>query len=244
MKKLFHLAACFWCMALGSAAKAEQACVPIHISFQNRRAHIETDIACQVHNDPILAHQLLAHAKRDLKLDRQTAMHVHMSVPSNVETKTEVTFANDAVISLLERRDEYFGGPHGMTEFRSLTWDRAHHWPIPLSDLLIEARKTGPTLTALAQRTRAKLAADWRNKNPPVVVNDPDENWKYLIEANLTTFENWTLEAGDRDKASGIAIYFAPYRVSGYADGVQRVFLTFDSIKDLIKPKYHKLFIQ
>ncbi len=236
------LAARLLLVPLGSTAGAEQACAPIRLTFENPRVEIKTEIACVVSRDPALARHLTSRARAALARDRRKAAVIRMGVASSVRTDTKATFSNDKVISLLERRDEYFGGPHGMTRFRSLAWDLMRHRSLELETFLVDARKDGPVLVSLARLTRARLAADWNEKARKTVVEDPDEYWEGSIRPDSATFRNWTLETGPDGKASGLAVHFEPYRVAGHADGAQSVFLPFKDIEALIRPEHREMF--
>jgi hypothetical protein len=240
MHRLFYLIIFFLAFAPAIAA---QACEPMRLSLQNKRADLTTAITCEVNRDSLLARQLTSRAKRDMSLDRKTAAGIRMSVRSHVHTEIKATLSNQRLISLIESRNEYFGGPHGMTYFRSLTWDLKRHRPLTLQNLLVDPRTNGPTLTSLARFTRAQLAEDWR-KELQILIESPDEKWESSIRPDLKTFKAWTLESGSDGKASGIMIYFEPYHVAGYIDGPQKVFLPFSTISSLIKSEHQVLFSQ
>lgn len=228
-------------MAAACSAKAETACDPIRLGHQDKRAEITIEISCDVRRDPALEYLVTSRAKRDLRLDRKTAADIHMSLPSQVDVSIKATFVHPHMISLLETRSEYFGGPHGMTHFRSTIWDIKRHHPLGLAQLLTDARSNGPALRMLARLTRHRLADQWRETGH-LDVDDPDQYWNDSIKPDADTFKHLVLESGGSGKASGLRVYFEPYHVTGYADGPQSVYLPFSAVEKLIRSRYRPVF--
>jgi len=128
----------------------------------------------------------------------------------------EATFLDPRLAAVTVQFFGFAGGAHPNNWRVALLWNLAADKPVALVDFLADPAKGVPAVSAMCKAIAEK--GDWDlfdNPDFDTVVKDP---------------KSW---AADKD---GATILFDPYMVSPYAAGPHDCRLTWDTLKDVLKP--------
>ena len=129
--------------------------------------------------------------------------------------------ADSAVLSLLEMSEDYLGGVHGMYGCFGVNFDAATGRRLQISDVCTDAE-------ALVKAILTRLHED-----APM---SPFENAEmYIMEQVVQDTLNFTIEP------AGISVYFNPYEIGSYAEGLFTATILFSEYPALFKDKYKQL---
>ncbi|MBR2179078.1 MAG: DUF3298 domain-containing protein [Selenomonadaceae bacterium] len=126
--------------------------------------------------------------------------------------------ADSTVLSLLEDTSDYMGGVHGMYGYFGVNFDTATGKRLQISDICTNAETLiGAILT--------RLHEDYPRS--------PFENAEaYIMEHVVQDTLNFTINP------DGISVYFNPYEIGSYAEGLFTATLLFSEYPNLFKSKY------
>ena len=129
--------------------------------------------------------------------------------------------ADSVVLSLIENTEDYMGGVHGMYGYFGTNIDVETGKYLHISDVCTNAEQ-------LAKAIMMRLRED----APMSPFEDAEEKiMKRIVEDNL----NFTINP------AGISVYFNPYEIGCYAEGLFTATLLFSEYPNLFKSKYKKL---
>lgn len=141
--------------------------------------------------------------------------HVYYS-----ESSVKVRRADTKAISLLSLGSSYTGGAHGDYGVKATNFDVAQSRELKLTDVCTD-------VTKLLDRANRKLTAIYDGRR----FQGKDE---YFAEAKSTDGKdlNWSLEA------DGVMLWFNPYAIAPYSDGILCVKVPFFGNSDIFNPYY------
>ena len=128
----------------------------------------------------------------------------------------DTTYLDPKLLSVTLQFGGYAGGAHPDNWRVGLLWNPADDKPIALTDFLADPAKGVPAVSALCKAQAEK--DDWGlfdNPDFDTVVKDP---------------KSWAI---DKD---GVTVMFDPYSVTPYVAGPHDCRLSYDDLKDLLKP--------
>ncbi len=128
--------------------------------------------------------------------------------------------ADSRVLSVRDDFYSYEGGAHGYYSRYGVTFDTQTGKQLAFTDVV-----TDPA--AAAKYTFEKLNARYPELEPLMT---PEEVADFYQEDNSSF--SWTLEP------AGMMIYFPPYMLASYAEGMQAVLLPYEEYPDLFAPEY------
>ena len=134
------------------------------------------------------------------------------------KTDIIVRRADSVVLSLLEMSEDYMGGVHGMYGYFGVNFDTATGKRLQISDVCTNAE-------VLVKAILTRLHED----NP----RSPFENTEdYILEQVVKDKLNFTINP------DGISVYFNPYEIGSYAEGLFTATLLFSEYPNLFKSKF------
>ncbi len=163
--------------------------------------------------------------KRQLKYHEE-AQSLKQEMPDNFRSFYDrndiiVRRADSVVLSLLEMTEDYMGGVHGMYGYFGVNFDTATGKRLNISDVCNNAE-------VLIKAIMTRLHED----SPQSPFEGAEEHiTQQVIEDKL----NFTIDP------HGISVYFNPYEIGCYAEGLFMATLLFDEYPDLFKDKYRQL---
>ena len=129
--------------------------------------------------------------------------------------------ADSVVLSLMEMNEDYTGGVHGMYGYFGVNFDSESGKQLKISDVCDNNEKL---LNAILTR----LHEDY----PQSPFADAE---KYILKQIVEEKLNFTIEP------DGISIYFNPYEIGCYAEGLFTATILFSEYPNLFKNKYFQL---
>ncbi len=158
-----------------------------------------------------------AHERRDaMAQDGQTEYWTYFS---NTETASIVR-ADDRVLSIRSDFNTYEGGAHGYYSRYGVTFDTQTGKKLSFTDVVKDSAKAAAyTFEKLSQRY-PELESFLSQKDVAQYYQDDSDSF------------SWTLEP------EGMMIYFPPYVLASYAEGMQAVLLSYDEYPDLFVSQY------
>ena len=127
--------------------------------------------------------------------------------------------ADDQVLSFLLNYSSYAGGAHGYYSYLGYNFDTETGEEIALGDVVVSLEQ----LTGVLDSRLKELYPDWSGSSL-AEFDYKDGNYPYI----------WVMEP------QGITVYFNPYEIASYADGVMKVDILFDEEPDLFTDRYGK----
>ena len=129
--------------------------------------------------------------------------------------------ADSTVLSLLEMSEDYLGGVHGMYGCFGVNFDTATGKRLHISDVCTDAE-------TVVRAILTRLHEDYPRS--------PFENAEsYVMEQVVKDTLNFTIEP------AGMTVYFNPYEIGSYAEGLFTVTFLFSEYPGLFKDKYKQL---
>lgn len=221
-------------------------CLPAVAAERTPDATIKTKtIEASVTIDPALKAyrglypRLLAAGKREMAKWRAAADKDYRENPDMFRNGRGYTFersyeqrsAIQGYVSILRFDYSYSGGAHPNHFIDTLLWDVKTDKLVSIRPFFDETRTNGPTMRTLATAIRAAVVAAKKARGmPPDVANDA--TWLEDLKPDLTKIGAVALAPStERDKSSGLIVYFSPYAVGSYAEGDYIVFLPWSAFK-------------
>ncbi|PID70343.1 hypothetical protein CSB37_03075 [bacterium DOLZORAL124_38_8] len=136
---------------------------------------------------------------------------------SVLEGTVETVMDNDEQSSFVYTYYVFTGGNHGMTNFKTLMYDKKSQKVLSLEDVL--GSVTELKLKKLSTVVRQKLMKQ---------IEAPDEKW--VQEGTEPKVENFTNFV--RTEANELRFYFPQYQVAAYSDGPQVVNIPLSELED------------
>jgi len=146
------------------------------------------------------------------------------------ENTTKVVRADDRILSMRDSFYSFTGGAHGYYSRSGVTFDVKTGKILRLCDVVTDVNAAAQRVTQLVEKrypdlqmqmSEEEIAGAFAQEKPDNGVHD-DEGMIF----------GWTMEP------EGIVVYFQPYILGSYADGIQAVMLSSAENKDLIRPEY------
>ena len=129
--------------------------------------------------------------------------------------------ADSMVLSLIENGEDYMGGAHGMYGYFGVNFDTATGKRLHISDVCTDAEM-------LLNAIMTRLHED----SPRSPFENAEETiMKQIVEDDL----NFTINP------AGISVYFNPYEIGSYAEGLFTATILFSEYPSLFKDKYKQL---
>ncbi len=129
--------------------------------------------------------------------------------------------ADSVVLSLLEDTADYMGGVHGMYGYFGVNFDTETGKRLKISDVCTDAE-------TLLKAIMTRLHED--------APRSPFENAEeHIMESIVKDELNFTIDP------AGISVYFNPYEIGSYAEGLFTATLLFSEYPNLFKDKYKQL---
>ncbi|CAA9579037.1 MAG: Bll3052 protein [uncultured Truepera sp.] len=151
---------------------------------------------------------------------QELAARGELDDPYTYEGSVTPTRLTRSVLSLLETRYVYTGGAHPNTDYRSLTFRRVGERTVRVT-LRNLFRDGTPYRRVLLSEVNCKLRA---------------RRAAWIVDGSVTLKERdlnvFTLTS------RGLEFVFAPYAVGPYAQGVFFVTVSYDALKNLLKPAF------
>lgn len=133
--------------------------------------------------------------------------------------KCKVEFNKAQVLTLSHEIADYTGGAHGMYVKIWYNYDLTDKQPISLTEILQDSSQFMHTAEQLFRK---------------------QEGLSDTASFNSTYFfaeQQFTLSANFGLLKDGILLYYNPYEIKAYSEGITEVFIPYDAIKDLLNPK-------
>ncbi len=135
------------------------------------------------------------------------------------ETDTDIYRADSRVLSLLEHYTDYWGGAHGYYASYGTNFDVMTGKKLKLADVVTDMETFGEKVFTRLEEQYPDLGFS--------------EKRDYILEL-ITSDENLSWVLGNE----GITLYFNPYEIAAYADGMQVVSMGFSQYPELFKEQY------
>ncbi|HET7358705.1 MAG TPA: DUF4163 domain-containing protein [Rhodanobacteraceae bacterium] len=176
-------------------------------------------------------HDFLATFADPARLPRTSSYPWTMTLDFKVEARTP------DFVSVVAKGDSYTGGAHGNPILASFTYAIGEDRIVTLEDLFTDMPGG---LRALSAAARADLRG--RLGAPPGAGIGSDANWIDTGTApTAANYQVFSVHPGG-DRADGLQLWFAPYQVASYADGVQTVEIPAAAFAAQLKPGYRAAF--
>lgn len=145
-------------------------------------------------------------------------------------------------VSVLRGDDTFSGGAHPNHPINTLLWDTLTNKFINISPFFDETKENGPTLKALAETIRAAVAVEKKSRG--FDVGDPDTDPELAwVKPKLTSIGGIALAPStEKDKSSGLSIYFSPYAVGSYVEGPYTIYIPWTAFRAHLSPLGAALF--
>jgi hypothetical protein len=179
------------------------------------------------------------HAKRDFltTFDDPAQLPDTSSYPWKMTLDFKVVARTPDFVSVVAKGDSYTGGAHGNPILASFTYAVGEDRIVTLEDLFTDMPSGMQALAAVA---RADLKA--RLGTAPDTGMGSDANWIDTGTApNAANYQVFSVHPGG-GRADGLQLWFAPYQVASYADGVQTVTVPAAAFAAQLKPGYRAAF--
>jgi len=157
-----------------------------------------------------------AFGKTTLAEYRQNAPNRFNGSSNSYDVTYETTWLTPQLVSVTFQFGAYAGGAHPNNWRVALLWNPATDKAIALGDFLADPEKAVPAISALCKAQAEK--DDWG------LFDNPD------FDAVVKETKSWAI---DKD---GVTIMFDPYSVTPYVAGPHDCRLSYDDLKDLLKP--------
>jgi len=236
-------------VSFGQAVQADDAVKPV---AQIKNAAIEGSIVVDdtLKSYPKLYADLAAAGKRELakwaaEAERERKVHPDAFGENrrwNFDRSYSLRSVVGRYVGVVRCDDSYGGGVHPNHEINTLLWDTRANRFINISPFFKETKENGPTLTALAKAIRAAVAAEKKTRD--IAVTDPDSDPELAsVKPKLTAIGGIALAPStEKDKSSGFSVYFSPYDVGSYVEGMYTVFIPWTAFKPYLSPEGANLF--
>lgn len=170
-----------------------------------------------------------AEADKDYRENRQFFRDSH-----GYEFDREYTLrsAIQGYVSIVRSDFSYSAGAaHPNHPVNTLLWDTHARKFISIRPFFDETKANGPTMRTLAKAIRSAVVAAKKARGmPSKVANDP--TWLDGIKPDITKIGGVALAPStERNKSSGLVVYFSPYAVGSYAEGDYTVFVPWTVFK-------------
>lgn len=157
-----------------------------------------------------------AYGKNTLAEYRQNAPNRFNGSSNSYDVSYETTWLSPQLVSVTWQFGAYAGGAHPNNWRVALLWNPATDKAIALGDFLSDPAKAVPAVSALCKAQAEK--DDWG------LFDNPD------FDTVVKDTKSWAI---DKD---GVTVMFDPYSVTPYVAGPHDCRLTYDDLKDLLKP--------
>lgn len=199
---------------------------------------------------PALYDKLLAAGRREYDKARAEAAAEFRSTPDLFSDGRKIYYQRTEklrskigpYVSILRSDDSYQGGAHPNHVVDTLLWDAKAARFINIKPFFNDMADGGATLTSLARLIRAALVVEKKARD--VEVGDPDKDqWLSAVKPKITDIGGIALAPSiERDKSSGLVIYFSPYAVGSYAEGEYEIFIPQTAFHSMLSPAGIALF--
>ncbi len=136
------------------------------------------------------------------------------------KTKISILRADTNAVGLLMLFDGYSGGAHGYYGYIGNAFDTKTGKKLELKDVVTD-------ISTFFDKVLERLKEQYSD-----IYEDFWDPEGYIEELKKEPNISWSLSN------EGVTVYFNPYEISSYADGVQFVTVYFDEIPDIFNPKY------
>jgi len=157
-----------------------------------------------------------AYGKNTLAEYRQNAPNKFNGSSNSYDATYETMWLTPTLVSVTFQFGEYSGGAHPNNWRVALLWNPATDKAVALGDFLADPEKAVPAVSALCKAQAEKN--DWG------LFDNPD------FDTVVKDTKHWAI---DKD---GVTIMFDPYSVTPYVAGPHDCRLSYDDLKDLLKP--------
>ncbi len=143
--------------------------------------------------------------------------------PLSLDTKWQVTFENNNIISISGLTYEYQGGAHPNTYFETIVWDKKLHREIPINELFKDnqADLALKAIAEAAQKSWVKIYTQRSGEKPnPALI----EQAKQGITSDPKTLKNYTLtHAKGQTTINGIELLYGAGEIWPHVLGEFRI---------------------
>ena len=159
------------------------------------------------------------------------------SFPWRLSIDMRVVARSDDFVSVVAKGASYTGGAHGNPILASFTYDVAQRRVIALDDLFADPQAGLDVLSGVARKSLLP-----RLDKKGAAGLESDEDWILRGTAPIAdNYQVFTIWAGKRH-GSGLTLWFTPYQIAAYANGIQTVDVPAAAFAGALSPAYRRLF--